>query len=349
MVLDSDKNIFGLDMSDKALRVVQFKKRGKKTVLSSYNEVAIPKDIIGNNQIKQEDALSKLIHKTIKSAKGSKISTKDVVAVLPEQKTFIKVIEISQKPEQKLSELIEEEIKNHIPFDTKDIYLDWQILKQDENTTKLLIGAAPKTIVDSYTSVLEKSGLIPNILEIEAAPVIRSLITQNDQKAKIIIDFGAVRSGLIVYDHGTAQFTVSLPTSGIKITDTISKTLNLDWKKAEKAKMVCGLDQDKCEGALLKILMSAMDQLTAQIKKTIVFYGSNFPESNEISEIILCGGGANFSKIDEVLSDKLNLPVKIGNPFINAVQTKRVSIPKNKILSYATAIGLALRAFQKNK
>lgn len=347
MISDLNKNIFGLDISDRALRLVQCKKRGKKIVISSYNELMVPPDIISSGVIKQTDKLIKLLDQLVKSAKGSKITSKNVIAVLPEPKTFIKVIEIPSDPNEKIIELVKEEIKNHIPFSPEEIYLDWQILKQDQKTIKLLIGAVPKDIVDTHFSVLEKSGLIPQVLEIEAAAIIRSLIGENDQKAKIIIDFGAVRTGLIVYDQGTVQFTISLPISGIKITETIAKTLDLDSKKAEKAKIVCGLDQTKCDGALLKILMSAIDSLTSQIKKAIVFYKTNSPGNNPISEIILCGGGANFSQIDKVLSEKLKLPVKIGNPFTKVKQTKKLTIPANKALSYTTAVGLALRSWQK--
>lgn len=347
-----NKNIFGLDIGDRSLKLVQLKPRGKKLALSSYNDLSLPPDLIINGEIKQPDKLNNLLNQLIKSVRGAKINTKKIITVLPETKTFIKVIEISSTSEENLSELVQEEIKNHIPFDPNEIYLDWQVLQRAKDMMKLLVGAAPKDIVDSYTSFLEKSGLTSYVLEIEAAAIIRSLIGEKmkqeaEKKAKIIIDFGAVRTGLIVYDQGTVQFTISLPISGNKITETIQKTLDLDWQKAEKAKIICGLDQTKCEGALLKILSSAINNLATQIKKAAVFYKTNYPAANAIEEIIICGGGANFIKIDKVLSEKLKLPVKIGNPIANIVQTKKLAIPANKLLSYTTAIGLALRAWQK--
>lgn len=349
MLSNPDKNIFGLDISDRALRLVQIKKRGKKLFLTSYNNLAMPADIISNGEIKQEEKLIELIKKLIKTTNGAKITTNKIITVLPETKTFIKVIKITQpKDDEKIAESIKEEIKNHIPLSLEEIYLDWQILKQTSDSMELLIGAAPKNIVDSYLATLEKSGLNPYILEIEAAAITRSLTPKDDKKAKIIIDFGAVRTGLIVYDKGTVQFTVSLPISGIKITETIAKTLNLNSKQAEKSKIVCGLDSKKCEGALLKVLLKSIKNLIQQINKSIMFYQTNFPDNNPISEIILCGGGANFLEIDKVLSEKLKMPVKIGNPTANVIQKKKLAIPPNKILSYTTAIGLALRVFQKD-
>ena len=277
------------------------------------------------------------------------MTSKNIVAVLPESKTFIKVIHLDAAPKTDLGDLITEEIKNHIPLALDDIYLDWQILKKNNDHYTVLVGAAPKIIVDSYLEILEKSGLTPQVLEIEAAAIIRSLIPVDDNQAKIIVDLGAVRTGIILYDQGTVQFSVSSPISGNEITATIAKTLRLDLVQAEKAKIICGLDEKKCDGALLKILVDNMDQLTNQIKKAIIFYKANFPGGQAISEILLCGGGANFSQLNKVLAEKLNLPVKIGNPLLALGPKIKLDLPKNKILSYTTSIGLALRSLQKRK
>jgi len=345
-----DKNFFGLDISDLALRLVKLEKKGKKIILSSYNEVRLPQGVITEGIIKEKIKLAEAVNKLIKETKGKKINTKNLITALPEPKTFIKVIDIPKVPEEKIKETVEKEIENHIPLNLDEIYLDWQVFNDSphDEKIKMLIGAAPKEVVNSYLSFFNENKFVPYAFEIEAAAIARSLMNyDSSEDSKIIIDFGAVRTGLIVYDHGAVQLTVSLPISGDKITDSIKDTLNIDRVKAEKAKIVCGLDKNKCEGALLKILNASIEKLATQIKKSINFYQANFPDNNKISEIILCGGGANFLQIDQILSEKLSLPVKIGNPMIHVQQTKKSSLPKNKVLSYTTAIGLALRAQQK--
>ena len=168
-------------------------------------------------------------------------------------------------------------------------------------------------------------------------------------QAKVVIDIGASRTGLIVFDHNTVQFTSSLHISGNKITQEISDTLDLDYKKAEKAKFVCGLDKTKCKGALRKILFARMDNLIIEINKAMTYYGDHFAHASEISEIVLCGGGANFQKIDKYLGHRLNLPVVSGNPLrlIDNESIKQIKFPTKRALSYTTAIGLALREILK--
>jgi len=342
---------FGLDISDQSLRLIQLKKKGKKIFIDSYNDLEIKPGIISNGEIKEENELSNLFRKLIKSSNGSKVSTKNIITVLPESKTFIKVIEIENANNKKdnLPELINEEIKKHIPLSSDEIYIDWQIIKKiSNNNFRVLVGVVSKITADSYLKILEASGLNPYIFEIEAAAITRALLNDNEPDGKIIIDFGAARTGLIVYDNNTIQFTVSLPISGNNITETIAKTLNLDRQKAEEAKIICGLDQNKCDGALLKILMEPVESLAKEIKKAINFYQINSKKESKISEIILCGGGANFLNIEKIISEKTGIPARIGNPLIHIAKNKRLSIPQDKVLSYTTAIGLGLRALEKN-
>ena len=69
-----NKHIFGLDISDRALRLIKFKKNGKKIILSSYNDLAIAPGIIENGEIKNGDKLAKLLNQLVKQVKGKKIS-----------------------------------------------------------------------------------------------------------------------------------------------------------------------------------------------------------------------------------------------------------------------------------
>ena len=56
-----DKNIFGLDISDRALRLVKLEKRGKKLAIRSYNEISVPPEVISNVEIKKEEEIIELL------------------------------------------------------------------------------------------------------------------------------------------------------------------------------------------------------------------------------------------------------------------------------------------------
>ena len=80
------------------------------------------------------------------------------------------------------------------------------------------------------------------------------------------------------------------------------------------------------------------------ISQAINFYNDHFPAPNPVAEIIICGGGANFSQIDEVIAAKTKIPTKIGNPWLNILgKNQKPPLPASQSATLSTAIGLALR------
>ena len=57
---------------------------------------------------------------------------------------------------------------------------------------------------------------------------------------------------------------------------------------------------------------------------------------------MLCGGGANMERMDELLSELTKVTVRRADPWAN-VEAGAFPLPPEIILSSTTAIGLALR------
>lgn len=346
------KNAFGLDFSDLKLRLVQLKKSGRKIKLHCFGEIAVPSGVMIEGEIKNEKALADLIKKLLHSTIGGKVLSPYVIASLPERKTFVKVIETQKLPAEEMAGAIKWEAQQHIPMVIDDVYLDWQVMaSKDEKAVKkvnVLVGASPKIISDSYVKILKAAGLTPLVLETESAAIVRSIIEENstDQSAQIIIDMGASRTGLIIYDRQILQFTTTLNVSGWQMTNQIAKRLNLSTDQAEKAKIICGLDEKKGKGVVKNILDPLVNQLAERILETIIFYKTHNLQGHEIKKILLCGGVSQTKGLSSIIGKKLNLPVAMANPWVNINKIKNKSIlSPAKYLSYTTAIGLALRAF----
>lgn len=339
LLLPNQKS-FGLDISDYIIRLINV----EKNQIVSAGEINLPTGLISRGIIKQPEKVVELINKLINSVSGKKIKTKYVVACLPEPKTFIKVIDLPDYNDDNLKKILAEEIIKDIPYDIEEIYIDWQKLPY-LNKNKLLIGVVPKDILISYQQLLTQAGLIPLVLEIEAAAITRCLINnQNtDNYAQIILDFGFNRTSLIVYDNQTVQFSITILLSGDGISKTIAKTLNFTYTEAEKAKIICGFDEQKCDRALFRILKPVMNTLILRINEAINFYQNHFTDRHEIKNIVLCGGGANFKNLDKMINISTKLNVIKGNVLSNISQKpSKELLPPKDYLSYVSAVGLAL-------
>lgn len=354
---DPTVHAIGLDLSDRVFRLMEigrspFYRFYKRTLnLRKYAEERLPPGVMVNGEIKDQQIVQEKLQALVKKV-YRRPRARGVVVALPETQSFIKVISI-KKPEHEedLEKMIREEAELHIPSSLNDLYLDWKIQSDIKETPvgkplTLTLAAAPKKVVDAYSSLLDTVGLVPIAFEIEAQAIVRSVITPHAKeyadKAIGIVDFGATRSSFIVYDKKTIQFTVSIPLSGDKVTEHISKELGVDLKEAERTKRQCGVDAHKCGMKLWKIMEPFLSAMAERILNAITFYSDHFPNQNKLHTIILCGGGANMLRMSELLSDLTKLEVKIADPWVN-IEPDKSPLPREIILSSTTTVGLALR------
>lgn len=345
------KNIFGLDISDTVIRLVQCQKRGKNIVITSLNEIFIPQGIIFDGDIKDETKLKNTITNLIKDTKGKKINTRFVNCVVPERKTFIKVIQIPRAKTKELAEAIRWEASQHIPMNLEEMYLDWQTLPQIKNKQgnfNILIAAAPKNIIDSYTNLLETINLTPISFETESIATVRSIIPLNKDivSPSLIVDLGGDHTNLVIYDKKSIQFSSSVAFSGNSLTNLIANKLKMSFIDAEKAKIIYGLEPKKGKGVVKKNLEPQFETLLEKIKEVENFYKNHFPESQNFKKIILTGGGAHLKYLDNFFNKRLKIPIEKADSLIN-INTEKSKIypPTQRVLSFTTPIGLSLKNF----
>ncbi len=354
---------FGLDISDLSLKVIQLEKKREGFDLASFSETQIKPGIIKGGEIKDEEGLAKIIKEAIAEVKGKKIKTKYVIASLPEEKAFLQVIQMPRMLEEDLKSAVIFEAENYIPLPIEDVYLDSQIVLPVKNHLDhydILIAALPKRTVDPYLSSLKKAGLKPLALEIESLAVARALIKDEVTVSPVLlIDLGATRTSFIIFSGHALKFTSSIPVSSQKFTEAIAKVIGIDLAAAEKMKFKYGLETkaSKEGGRVFDALIPPLTDLIEQIRKYLDYYQTHTshehlpPDGKKVAKILLCGGGANLIGLDDFFSRELDLPVELGNPWINILPEGKKEAPElslEKTFTFASALGLALRGQKEN-
>lgn len=351
-MLFSSKNIaFGLDIGDKSVKLIELKNiknlAGKQHLaLTAFNETAIPEGMIENGEIKNAPEITKIIKNCVRSAKGRFLSTPAVIASLPESQSYLKIISVPKDKKGVLSrDFVEGILNQHFPVEANKLYFDWHFIAAD----KIMVGAAHKNIVDSFTSVIEQAGLMPLSLEIESLALSRALVGKNEmpeKKYKIIMDLGATRSSIITIYQNNPIFTLNISLSGDGMTQEIAKEKKISFEKAEELKRLCGFDIKKCPIEVKKIITAIINQSVKTIEVGISYI--NRLLKIKIDKIYICGGVSSMAKLAGALSDKLKIKFRHADPMINITIDKHLSISNDELLKYATAIGLALRGMERD-
>lgn len=362
-IYEIDPDAFGLDISDETFKFVQLKAARHGVRLTSFGFGDFPKGSIIDGEIKDEDAVSRVLKDAFQKPEQGTLSTNHVVCSLPEEHTFTRVIQLPKMNEAEASEAVRWEIEQNIPMNIADVYYDWQLVDLGNlsvNHLDILISAAPKKLIDGYLSMLRKCNLMPKSLEGESVAVSRSIIKNvHTEGPTLIVDLGATRTSFIIFSGSTMQFTSSIPIAGNKMIAAISASLKMDHDNAKQLFYEIGLDKSKEEGRVYNILEPIMNDLKEQINNYIVFYEGHSEHEHAlvgkpvaVQKIILCGGVANLNGLAVYLSMALKIPVEVGNPWINILKESLREIPGlsyKKSLSYTTALGLGLSGIRKNK
>lgn len=341
--------VFGLDLSDLSIKIVQLENNGSVDAVSGFSSVPLPMNAISDGEILKKDQVVTAIKKAVETAGPKKIKTKKVICSLPETKAFLRIISIPKMEEAELKEAVKWEMEANIPLPLEQVYYDWQLIPADlfpeKNKISLLVVAISKNVVDQVLETLQEAGLEPVGLEIESIAQARGLLAENDDKETVlIVDIGDRRTSFSINKGGVPCFTSSIPLCGQSFTDAIAHGTNVSFEEAEKIKLNYGIGSDFKNDAIFKVSQPILENLVNEIEQSIDFYLTGLKYSQSIDKIIICGGGANTKGLVPYLSKKLARTIEFGNPWINLKLGKGLPvIEKSQSVQYSTAIGLALK------
>ncbi|HBI34278.1 MAG TPA: hypothetical protein DEA43_02030 [Candidatus Moranbacteria bacterium] len=348
-IFNDSLDVFGLDLSDLSVKIVNLESDGTSEYVASYATVMLANGAIVDGEIQQKDQVVAAIKKAVEIAGPEKIKTKKVICSLPETKAFLRIVSIPQMSDDELNEAVKWEMEANIPLTLDQVYYDWQVIPAEllfeKNKVNLLVVAIAKAAVDQTIEVLELAGLEPVGLEIESIAQARSLLLEKNEKETIlIVDIGDRRTSFSVTKGGVPCFTSSIPLCGQSLTDVISKGMNIGFEEAEKIKLSYGIGDDFKNDTLFKSVKPVLENFSQEIERSIDFFVTGLKYSDSIDKIIICGGGANTKGIVPYLSKKLGREIQLGNPWINMNLGKNLPIiEKGHSLQFSTAVGLALK------
>ncbi|MBI5530614.1 MAG: type IV pilus assembly protein PilM [Candidatus Doudnabacteria bacterium] len=328
-------SILGVDIGTSNIKIVQIT-HDQHPVLDTYGIVNTPYQLGSKNDEvaigQMAGTLKSLLDKAGVTAKRSVIS-------FPNSSVFSSVIELPKMNESELSSAVEFEAKKYVPLALSEIDLSWSMIgdsKAAGSTFKILLTAVPKQVTKNYMKVFSMAGLEPEIGEIEALALIRSLIGNSPQNC-VIIDIGARSTGLNIIENGFLRLSRNLNIGGDTITDKIAQALNVSQYRAEQFKKDFGVSSATFIPDTIKPVLNI---IKSEVKQLLAIYQS---QSIKVEKIILVGGGAKLPGIVGFFED-LKIQVELGDPLKAVGYPKNLeSVLKRYELSLPIAIGLALR------
>ena len=336
------KDIVGIDIGTRSVKIVQLKKAGRNTKLVGYGQVAVPENYVIEGIVAEPEKLAKLLTEYFKNGVWGKINAKRVCTSLPESRIFSRTISLPHLSNKDLEDAVNWEAGQTIPMAMTDLYIDHQVIGPSEDDPKndeLIYAAAPKAIVNSYIQLFSIMGLQLESIETSLTAIIRAIIPKkNMNQVTLVIDIGGQTTNLAVFDR-VIRVTGSTLIGGDHLTYRISQALGISEKDAEKVKKE---KNEKDKDNIRKSVESEIGEIVKEAQRIIKYYEDKNKKSHKVEKVLICGGSAGLVTLDEILAEKLGIPTVVGNPWENISVYPIKTVPREDVPAFSNAVGLAL-------
>ncbi|MBI4136248.1 MAG: type IV pilus assembly protein PilM [Candidatus Vogelbacteria bacterium] len=345
-----DNRVIGLDLGHSSVKAVQLRNEKGRAILETYGEMAVgPYGDLAVGQVSNL-ASAKMAELLGDLFREANITARSVSLAIPLRSSLLLIIDLPPLSPSQLVKVIPIEARKYIPVPISEVELDWWVIpalggpvaaEGGPKKIEVLLAAIHKEVINQYTEHLKSLQLTPAFFEIETFSAIRSIFS-GERGATVILDFGAGTTKLAIVDYGIVRLSHTISKGAQDITLAISRSLGLEFAKAEEIKRSVGLSE-RYDGKNIPGLASTIiEYIFAEVNKVLTIYQTR--QRRSIEKVILIGNGALLKGLLELAGQNFEVPVTLGLPFAKVEYPAFLEGVLAKTgPGFAVAVGLALR------
>jgi type IV pilus assembly protein PilM len=345
--------MIGVDISSSSIKMVELSEAPKKAgyIVERYTIEALPQDAVTDGNINNLDAVSDALRRAWKRM-GTRI--KNVSLALPAAAVISKKILLpSGLRENELENQVESEANQYIPFALEEVNLDFQVIGPSpgnpEEEIEVLLAASRKANVEDRVATAQAAGLKTIVVDVEpyaaeaAFEQVRSQLPGGATDQCIaLVDIGANVMNVNVLRNGQSVYMRDQQIGGAQLTQMIQNAFGLSAEDAEAAKRNGGLP-DNYEN---DVLAPFRENVATEVTRALQFFFTS-TQFNEVNYVVLAGGCAALSGLDDAVATRTQVSTLVANPFAQMTLSSRIKPRQLQTDAPALMIacGLAMRRF----
>ncbi|MFN0069616.1 MAG: pilus assembly protein PilM [Limisphaerales bacterium] len=304
----------------------------------------------------QESARERVVAKALQdllAARGFTARQANVCA--PGFQVFSKFVKLPPVDTAKVTQIIQYEAQQNVPFPLTDVVWDYQILgTAPGGELDVLLVAIKTDLVEGLFRIAEGRGLRLNVVDASPAALCNAFKFNYGELegCSMLLDIGAKTSNVLFFEKGKV-FARGISIGANTITQDFATETKQRFAEAEAFKIEHGFvslggayeePDDPKQAAVAKVARQVMTRLHIQLNQTIQFYrgqqGGGAPQ-----RLFLSGGASIMPYASQFFGEKLNIPVEYFNPLRNIQLGPDVNVDELTPVAHAfgEVVGVALR------
>ena len=320
------RNVVGLDLGSHSLKAVEFRQGLRELEPVQFRvEPRVLPDVPDADRIAhfvRDHALP--VHQIFCAVPGRILSTRN--------------LEFPFADRRRLDRAMAFEVAESVPFNTDDLVIDWEMLRQEEGQALVTAAMASRGDVAGFLETFDGTGFEPRCLEADGL-VLANLGAIFDLGGRhLVADIGHRTTRLTLLLDGRPALVRSLPGAGEALGQALAEDRGLSLAEAETV---------KCEEEVLcpdletssPRVFAFLDRLSREIVRTLEnTVAHSLPGETQIT---LAGGTAHLRGLDTFLSERTGSPTRrLARPASGADEGL---VAGGDPTLFATALSLALR------
>ncbi|MGA9776691.1 MAG: type IV pilus assembly protein PilM [Limisphaerales bacterium] len=306
----------------------------------------------GAAEATRETVLLKVLRETLAETGAA---ARNINVCAPGFQVFSKFVKLPPVDAGKVTQIIQYEAQQNVPFPLAEVVWDYQILgSSSTGELEVLLVAIKSEIVEGLFRIAEEAKLRLQLCDVSPAALCNTFrYNYGDlEDCTMLLDIGAKTSNLLFFEKGKV-FSRSISLGANSITQDFANEAKLKFEVAEQIKIAEGFvslggayeePENPNQAAISKIARQFMTKLHIQVNQTIQFYrgqmGGAAPQ-----RLFLAGGASIMPYTAQFFAEKLNAPVEYFNPFRNVQIDPAVNLEELARVAHSLGevVGLGLR------
>ncbi|HVR37360.1 MAG TPA: type IV pilus assembly protein PilM [Methylomirabilota bacterium] len=345
------KSFLALDFGAGSLKLAEFAPNeagGLRLVQYGIKSLGLE----GSQEARREGAIQRALQELLSE---NPFMARDANICAPGFHVFSKFVKLPPVDTAKVTQIIQYEAQQNVPFPLEEVVWDYQILGTSASgELEVLLVAIKSDIVEGLFRVAEGAGIRLQLVDVSLAALCNAFRYNygDPDGCTMLLDIGAKTSNLLFFEKGKV-YARGINIGANSITQEFGNESKLAFAEAERLKMDQGFvslggayeePDNPQQAAISKIARQVMTRLHIQVNQTMQFYrgqqGGSAPE-----RLYLSGGASIMPYTSQFFAEKLNVPVEYFNPFQNIQIDPSIDLEELAKVAHSMGevVGLGLR------
>ncbi len=317
--------ILGLDLSSQNLKYMLVRRKGRGIVVEGFGRYAI-----ANGESDNQEKLSNALSALYRTGNGFK-NAKAVLGV-HDPRIIVKRERLPRMGKKEIDQTISFGIQNEAGGEAASPYIcAYRILATDTGgeTQDYLAMGAPDEWAEEKITIFTEAGITPSkmIPSLTALSNLIPYISEVREKRFVgFLDIGAKQSILVFFNQGNPEFFREISVGGDDFTKAVcgvifheGKSIQFTREEAMAFKLQYGYPLGFSEGRMYlgapleeigAMMRPLVERVSGEVQRSMSFYKEEL-HGSDIESLYLLGGGANLKHLNEVMAEKIGIPVSL--------------------------------------